>query len=70
MNNSPGAILKFDENGNIVQFNVIANSDKEAAMVNQKLKPITEPSAWAKLNRLLWVRLNTNKKLRRRKNDR
>jgi hypothetical protein len=53
MNNSPGAILKFDKNGNIVQFNVIANSDKEAAMVNQKLKPITKPSAWAILKRLL-----------------
>jgi hypothetical protein len=54
MNNStPGAIIKFDENGNVIQFNVIASSDKEATMVQQKLKPITRPSAWAKFKRLL-----------------
>ena len=53
MNNSPGAILKFDENGNIVQFNVIASSDKEAEMVQQRLKVMTNPSAWARLKRLL-----------------
>ena len=53
MESTPGAIIKFDENGNVVQFNVIASSDKEAAMVEQKLKAMTQPSAWSWLKRLL-----------------
>jgi hypothetical protein len=52
MNNSPGAILKFDANGNIVQFNVIANSEIEAAMVKERLKPITRPSTWSWVKRI------------------
>ena len=53
MNNSPGAILKFDENGNVIQFNVIANSDKEAEMVKQRLIPITESSACLRVKQIL-----------------
>jgi hypothetical protein len=52
-NSTPAAILQFDANGNVVQFNVIANSDKEAEMVKQKLKAITKPNAWSWLKRLL-----------------
>ncbi len=48
-----GAILKVDANGNIVSINVIANSDKEADMVQQKLKMMTKPSAWSWLKRML-----------------
>ena len=48
-----GAILKVDANGNIVSINVIANSDKEADMVHQKLKMMTKPSAWSWLKRML-----------------
>jgi hypothetical protein len=50
MNNStPGAIIKFDENGNVAKINIIANSDTETAMVQQRLKSITKPSIWALL---------------------
>jgi hypothetical protein len=53
MNNPTlGAIIRFDNNGNITQLDVIANSDKEATMVQQKLEALTKPSGWARLKRL------------------
>ena len=53
MDNAPGAILKFDKNGKNVKFNVIANSDKEAEMVKQRLIPITESSACLRVKQIL-----------------
>ena len=48
-----GAFIEFDDKGNIVIVNVIANSDTGTDLVRQKLKPITRPSAWTRLKRLL-----------------
>ena len=51
--NNLGAIIKVNSQGQIIRVDVVANSDKEATIVQKSLKKISNPSGWAKLKRLL-----------------
>ena len=51
--NNMGAIIRVNDQGQIIRIDVIANSDKEANRVQQSLENISRPSAWTRLKRLL-----------------